>query len=83
MSSTEADLVRQSPHDDQLQPAEAYDLDAMFAPRSVAVIGATDRPATVGRAILENLLHGFQGKVYDLKSGALGVTHAGVPYENL
>jgi len=26
---------------------------------------------------------GFQGKVYDLKSGALGVTHAGVPYENL
>ena len=37
----------------------------MFAPRSVAVIGATDRPGTVGRTVLENLLHpGFQGKVF-------------------
>jgi acetyltransferase len=39
-------------------------LDAMFAPSSVAVIGATDRPGTVGRAVLENLQHGFQGTVY-------------------
>jgi acetyltransferase len=31
----------------------------------VAVIGATDRPGTVGRTVLENLLHpGFQGKVF-------------------
>jgi acetyltransferase len=37
----------------------------MFAPGSVAVIGATGRPGTVGRTILENLLHGsFQRKVY-------------------
>jgi acetyltransferase len=37
----------------------------MFTPGSVAVIGATDRPGTVGRTILENLLRGsFQGKVY-------------------
>jgi acetyltransferase len=37
----------------------------MFTPGSVAVIGATDRPSTVGRTVLENLLHGrFQGKVY-------------------
>ncbi|MGA7697893.1 MAG: bifunctional acetate--CoA ligase family protein/GNAT family N-acetyltransferase [Candidatus Sulfotelmatobacter sp.] len=42
-----------------------YGLDAMFAPNSVAVIGATDRAHTVGRTVLENLLHGrFQGKVY-------------------
>jgi acetyltransferase len=42
-----------------------YGLDAMFAPSSVAVIGATDRAHTVGRTILENLLHGhFQGQVY-------------------
>jgi len=41
----------------------------MFAPSSVAVIGATDRPATVGRTVLENLLHGkFQGKVYAVNS---------------
>ncbi len=42
-----------------------YGLDAMFAPNSVAVIGATDRAHTVGRTVLENLLQGrFQGKVY-------------------
>jgi acetyltransferase len=42
-----------------------YSLDAMFTPHSVAVIGATDRPGTVGRTVLENLLHGrFQGKLY-------------------
>ena len=44
-------------------------LDAMFQPDSVAVIGATDRPGTVGRTVLENLLHpSFQGKVYAVNS---------------
>ena len=44
-------------------------LDAMFLPDSVAVIGATERPGTVGRTILENLLHpSFQGKVYAVNS---------------
>jgi len=40
-------------------------LDAMFAPASVAVIGATSRAGTVGRTVLENLLRPtFHGKVY-------------------
>lgn len=40
-------------------------LDSLFIPNSVAVIGASSRPGTVGRTVLENLLHrGFQGKVY-------------------
>jgi len=30
-------------------------LNAMFAPEAVAVIGATERPGSVGRAVLENL----------------------------
>ena len=65
MSSTEADLEGRSSSAENLTPMEASGLDAMFAPRSVAVIGATDRPATVGRTILENLLQGkFHGKVY-------------------
>ena len=62
MSSTEADLLR-SPNEEP-QP-QRYGLDAMFAPGSVAVIGATSRPGTVGHAVLENLLHGkSQRKVY-------------------
>ncbi len=40
-------------------------LDAFFVPRSVAVIGATDRPGSVGRTIVANLLAGsYRGKVY-------------------
>jgi acetyltransferase len=47
-------------------PARAkYGLDAFFSPSSIAVIGATSRPSTVGRTILENLVTGsFKGKVF-------------------
>jgi len=65
MGSTEAGLVGRSPHEEKPAAPERYGLEAMFAPSSVAVIGATSRPGTVGRTVLENLLHGgFQGKVY-------------------
>jgi acetyltransferase len=40
-------------------------LDCFFAPKSVAVIGATDREGSVGRTLLANLLGGsYPGKVY-------------------
>src|SRR5258707_7979241 len=38
-------------------------LDSMFAPESVAVIGATERPGSVGRALLDNL-KSYHGAVY-------------------
>ncbi len=39
--------------------------DCMFAPQSVAVIGATDRDSSVGRTLLLNLSNpAFRGKVY-------------------
>src|SRR5215470_8673445 len=39
--------------------------DCMFNPRSVAVIGATERPGSVGRTILDNLaIKHFKGKVF-------------------
>ena len=39
-------------------------LEAVFAPRSVAVIGATERPASVGRVLMENLTSaGFDGPI--------------------
>lgn len=41
------------------------DLDGLFRPRSVAVIGASRRPGSIGRQIVANLLAGgFQGPVY-------------------
>jgi acyl-CoA synthetase (NDP forming) len=40
-----------------------HDLDEFFYPRTVALIGATDKATKPGRAILENLSH-FNGAVY-------------------
>lgn len=40
-------------------------LDRIFKPQRIAVIGATDKPNTVGYALLRNLISaGFQGVVY-------------------
>ena len=48
---------------------EKYGLDALFDPRTIAVIGATDRPGTVGDALMRNLLRpGFRGKVYPVNA---------------
>ena len=51
-------------------PARAG-LESLFLPRSAAVIGATDRPGTVGRSVLSNLLAGK----YPLKVYAVNPTH--------
>lgn len=52
-------------------------LDAVFLPKSVALIGAKDNPGSVGRTIMANLLAGaFQGTVYPVnpkRSEVLGV----------
>jgi acetyltransferase len=41
-------------------------LDAVFNPTSVAVIGASEREGTLGRILLENVLAHFTGPVYPL-----------------
>src|SRR4051812_23289132 len=42
-----------------------HPLDAIFAPRVVAVIGATERKRSVGRTVMANLINGgFPGVVY-------------------
>jgi acetyltransferase len=44
-------------------------LDVLFAPRSVAVIGATGRPGSVGRTVLSNLMASpFGGPVYPVNA---------------
>ena len=44
---------------------DRHPLDIFFAPRAVAVIGASDRPGSVGRALLWNLISSpFGGTVY-------------------
>ncbi len=52
-------------------------LDAIFSPRSVAVIGATEREGTVGRTLLWNLISNpFGGTVYPVnpkRQNVLGI----------
>jgi acetyltransferase len=40
-----------------------HPLDALFAPKTIAVIGATEKPGSVGRALFQNL-QAFGGTVY-------------------
>jgi acetyltransferase len=41
-----------------------YRLDKLFSPRSVAVVGASPRQTSPGRAVLRNLRRGgFQGTI--------------------
>ncbi len=57
--------------------SEPQPLDAIFAPHSVAVIGASDRAGSVGRAVLWSLVSSpFGGTVYpvsDKRSSVLGI----------
>jgi acetyl coenzyme A synthetase (ADP forming)-like protein len=51
--------------------ASPVGLDAIFRPRSVAVIGASRQPGSIGAAIFRNLLDkGFEGAVYPVNPSA-------------
>ena len=56
----------------------ARPLQSLFAPRSVAVIGATERAGSVGRTVVENLIGGsYGGPVFPVnptRATVLGVT---------
>jgi len=64
-----AGLSEASPYLDAVagreQRAEVASLEPLFAPRSVAVIGAGHRPGSIGRSILLNIRDaGFTGSLY-------------------
>ena len=49
--------------------SESHPLDPLFAPRSVAIVGATERVGSVGRSVLWNLLSNpFGGTVFPVNS---------------
>ncbi|HKS74030.1 MAG TPA: bifunctional acetate--CoA ligase family protein/GNAT family N-acetyltransferase [Terriglobales bacterium] len=57
--------------------SEGHPLDAIFTPHSVAVIGATERPGSIGRAVLWSLVSSpFGGTVYPVsekRTSVLGI----------
>src|SRR3984885_5600439 len=45
--------------------SETHPLDSLFLPKSVAVVGASERPGSVGRSVMWNLLSSpFGGTVF-------------------
>ncbi|AEC51795.1 hypothetical protein PNA2_0879 [Pyrococcus sp. NA2] len=54
---------------------EGINLDFLFYPRSVAVVGASHVPGKVGNAILRSLASNFNGKIYavNVKGGEIEV----------
>ncbi len=60
--------------------ADVASLRPLLQPRSVAVVGASRRRATVGRSILHNIVTGgFTGPVYAVNQGAQAMEMEGVP----
>ena len=65
MTSSKPGIAEKTPHLARPALPERFGLAALFAPKSVAVIGATDRAGTVGRTVLQNLQRpDFKGRVY-------------------
>jgi len=48
-------------------------LNSFFSPASIALVGATDRPGSVGHTVLRNLLRGYKGPVYAVNPGRVEV----------
>ncbi len=75
MGSKPFSLTFEPSHD--IYHYEPRALDAIFAPKTVAVIGATENPGSVGRTILWNLISNpFGGTVYPVnpkRAGILGI----------
>ena len=44
-------------------------LRPLLIPTSVALVGASARPATIGRVVMENLLDGYTGELYAVNPG--------------
>ena len=56
------------------EPENRLPLEAIFAPRTVAVIGATEKQGSVGRAVLWNLISNpFGGTIYPINSNRSNV----------
>jgi acyl-CoA synthetase (NDP forming) len=46
---------------------EGHMLDALFKPKSVAIIGASNNPLSIGHIVMQNLLdHNFRGPIYPI-----------------
>lgn len=57
--------------------AHSSDLERLFSPRSIAVVGASNKPGKMGNLFIQRLAAQFRGKLYAVNPGESEV--AGVP----
>ena len=51
----------------QKQSKKTYELDALFKPKSIAIIGASSKELSIGNVIIKNLVHyGYTGSIYPI-----------------
>ncbi|MDR3747012.1 MAG: bifunctional acetate--CoA ligase family protein/GNAT family N-acetyltransferase [Acidobacteriota bacterium] len=61
--------IKADPSSDVYRSSESHPLDPLFMPKSVAVIGASERAGSVGRSVLWNLLSSpFGGTVFPVNA---------------
>lgn len=74
MSETTKPIAQSNP---EVSTHRRYPLDVIFAPKSVALIGATETPKSVGRTVLGNLVsHPFGGTIFPVnpkRQSVLGI----------
>src|SRR3954452_12983698 len=74
---TKMQATTNKPSKKKLHPQRNQPLDVFFSPKSVAVIGATENPGSVGRTLLWNLISSpFGGTVFPVnpkRSSVLGI----------
>ena len=71
---TEATPEAAAAHDRREQQAAARSIAAILAPRSIVIVGASRRPGSIGRALLENVVRrGFRGAIHVVNPAAAEV----------
>jgi acetyl coenzyme A synthetase (ADP forming)-like protein len=71
---TEETPAAAAAHDRREREAAARSLAAILAPRSVAIVGASRRPGSIGAALLENVVRcGFRGAIHPVNPAAVEV----------
>ena len=49
-------------------------LDALFRPRSVAIIGASNNPLSIGHIVIQNLVdHDYRGPIFPINPKARSI----------
>jgi len=53
-------------------------LEALFRPKSIAVIGASEKPGKIGYAVMKNLVeYGYEGKIYPVNVIQVSLSRTG------